>query len=189
MNILEPHPADFTNADLALGLSREPRWNGQTAGDFPFSVGQHSILVLHIMRQKLKVSNKTALLYGLLHDAEEGLGIKDTISGLKYVLGEAYIEIALSIREAVHLAYGLTWPADEKTTRIIKKADHISAATEAVYLMNFDIADYRTRVSRRVFPLPPIEPWRNLLTPWPPVLVANTFLNELQQLTSEPQRK
>jgi hypothetical protein len=138
------------------------------------------------LKYKLRVSDKTIVLQGLLHDSEEGLGVKDTISGFKYVLGPAYIEIGLAIRETIFFAFGLPWPPSEKVTRLIKKADHISAATEAIHLMNFKLDDYRKRVNRRVFPLVLNDEWRELLTPWPPKVVEERFLEELWKLSAKP---
>jgi hypothetical protein len=183
-NLLEPSPADFEHSDLALGLSREARWGGQTSGEYAYSVAQHSILVLHILRNKYKIANKRLLLYGLLHDAEEGLGIKDAITGLKYVFGPAYMEVSKGIREAIHVRFQLEWPAPPDWMKTIKRADHAAGATEAVWLMNFNISDYRKRIKRDVHALPFESPWDELIQPWPPQKAGHIFLEELRELLS-----
>ena len=45
LDLLEPSPLDVEIDDIAHGLARVARWNGQTKGDHGFSVAQHSVLV------------------------------------------------------------------------------------------------------------------------------------------------
>ena len=48
LDLLDPSPFDIEIEDIAHGLSRVSRWNGQTLGEHSFSVAQHSVLVLDI---------------------------------------------------------------------------------------------------------------------------------------------
>ena len=182
-SILEPNPADFTDNDLALGLSREVRWSGQTAGDFGYSVAQHSLLVVEIIKTLPIGRAEDILLYGLLHDSEEGLGAKDTITGLKQVIGSRYIEISLSIREAIHQKYQLPYPPPDRIAKTIKKADLVAGATEAVHLMGFTVSEYHQRIGKQPRPIEHDAIVRDLLAPWPPKLAQRRYIEKLHELT------
>jgi uncharacterized protein len=182
-NLLEPDPETFTDEDLALGLSREHRWNGQTLGEFGYSVAQHSIAMVVLLRSRLRTKNELALLYALLHDAEEGLGIKDTITGLKIVLGATYIEIANSISEAIHIKYGLSYPPPSAFLRAIKKADAVLGMTEAIHLMNFTEDSYRKRIQNsKLRPVRDGTFIKEYIIPWRPREAEMRFLEVLNEL-------
>ena len=185
-NLLEPDPKIIKTKDLALGLSRENRWNGQTIGEYGYSVAQHSVAMVQLLQLKLKSENPTLLKYALLHDAEEGLGIKDTITGLKIVLGETYLEIANGISEAIHLRFSLRHPVPSEFKKPIKKADEILGMTEAIHLMNFTPDQYRKRV--RNHQLQPIEEEQFIeeyIFPWPPKRAQERFESEVNRLWGE----
>src|SRR5688572_33225131 len=91
LDILDPSPLDVELSDIAHGLARVARWNGQTQGDYPFSVAQHSVLVLEIFRALNPGADARALLYALLHDAPEYV-VGDLISPFKTVMEGNYKE-------------------------------------------------------------------------------------------------
>lgn len=182
-NLLEPDPNSIYPSDLALGLSRECRWNGQTRGEFGYSVAQHSVAMVRLLQKSSKKPSNLLLHYALLHDAEEGLGIKDMITGLKIVLGETYLEIANSISEAIHIRFGLPYPVPEKIQKSIKQADAILGMTEALHLMGFTAEEYRRRIKS-----PSLKPVSDdtfvdeFLTPWSPTVAKEIFLEELSRI-------
>ena len=51
LDLLEPSPLDIEIADIAHGLARVARWNGQTKGPHAFSVAQHSVLVERLVSE------------------------------------------------------------------------------------------------------------------------------------------
>jgi len=182
-NLLEPDPNTICPSDLALGLSRECRWNGQTRGDFGYSVAQHSVAMLKLLQKELARPNDFLLRYALLHDAEEGLGVKDTITGLKIVLGETYLEIANSISEAIHIRFSLPYPVPQKIQRKIKQADAVLGMTEAIHLMGFTSDEYRLRVkSPKLQPVEDVEFIEDYITPWSPMVARDRFLAELEEI-------
>ena len=86
LDILDPSPLDVELSDIAHGLARVARWNGQTQGDYPFSVAQHSVLVLEIFRALNPESTVADQLYAVLHDAPEYV-MGDIISPFKAAMG------------------------------------------------------------------------------------------------------
>ncbi|MCL4170186.1 UNVERIFIED_CONTAM: hypothetical protein GTU68_031674, partial [Idotea baltica] len=122
--------------DIAHGLARVARWNGQTTGPHAYSVAQHSVLVEHICSQLQDRLTPTQRLTALLHDAPEYV-VGDMISPFKALLGESYKEIESRLQEAIHIRFGLQPITPGRLKRIIKKADHISAWFEATQLAGF----------------------------------------------------
>src|SRR5437763_2597782 len=116
LDLLNPTPFDWDDADLALGLARTYRWGGHSAWPLPLSVAQHSISVM-LLRRALASSPQTPLaplteLRELLHDAEEGLLGFDAVSPLKPFLGEGFAALTRRLEHAVFLRYGLpAWTA------------------------------------------------------------------------------
>jgi uncharacterized protein len=136
LDLLDPTPVDIEIEDIAHGLAFVARWNGQTRGDWPYSVAEHSLLVEAIFsRQNPGVSAKWKLA-ALLHDAPEYV-IGDMISPVKAAVGPAYGLLDERLTAAVHLRFGLpaTLPAAIKSQ--IKAADHVSAWMEAVNIAGF----------------------------------------------------
>ena len=136
LDLLDPSPLDVELEDIAHGLARVARWNGQTFGEHAFSVAQHSLLVeqvAEIVSPGLRADEK---LYALMHDAPEYV-IGDMISPFKGVIGEAYKDVEARLEAAIFRRMGL--PAKMPTTlkKIIKKADTIVAYFEAVHLAGF----------------------------------------------------
>ena len=135
LDLLDPAPLDIEIEDIAHGLAFVARWNGQTRGDWPYSVAEHSLLVEQIFT---RVNDQPAKwrLAALLHDAPEYV-IGDMISPVKSAVGPAYGELDLRLAAAIHIRFGLpaTLPASIK--RSIKAADKVSAWLEAVQIAGF----------------------------------------------------
>lgn len=188
LDLLSPTPFDWTDEDLAIGLSRTFRWGGHSAWPEPLSVAQHSLTVLEMRRARARsgLAPRHAL-RELLHDADEGLINFDCIAPLKPFLGPAFAELAARLGAVIAQRYGLpAWTAEEK--RAHKAADIAAAAAEAVHVVGWTAAEVAETLGIRakVQAADPLaaryggEPWR----PWPPPLAAERFLAELASLQS-----
>jgi uncharacterized protein len=136
LNLLDPSPLDIEVEDIAHGLARVARWNGQTVGDHAYSVAQHSLLVERIILLRHPDAPPFLRLAGLLHDAPEYV-IGDMISPFKAVLGGDYRAVEARLLAAVHLRFGLPPRLPEATLSRIKRADQVAAYYEAVRLAGF----------------------------------------------------
>lgn len=136
LDLLDPSPLDIEIEDIAHGLARVARWNGQTRGAHSFSVAQHCLLVEAIASHLNPDWSDAWRLMALLHDAPEYV-IGDMISPFKVVMGDAYKSVELRLLAAIHLRFGLpaTTPAPQK--RKTKEADTIAAFFEATQLAGF----------------------------------------------------
>ncbi|OCJ18175.1 hydrolase [Rhizobium sp. AC44/96] len=139
LDLLDPSPLDVEVGDIAHGLARVARWNGQTSGDHAFSVAQHSLVVEYIFRQ-LGEATPDQCLMALLHDAPEYV-IGDMISPFKSVVGGGYKVVEKRLEAAVHLRFGLPPHASRELKDKIKKADTIAAYFEATELAGFSAAE------------------------------------------------
>ncbi|WP_189435342.1 YfbR-like 5'-deoxynucleotidase [Pseudovibrio japonicus] len=136
LNLLDPSPLDVELSDIAHGLARVARWNGQTIGDHAFSVAQHCVLVEEIalmLKPDLDVQWRMAI---LLHDAPEYV-IGDMISPFKNVMGGTYKAVEERLHHAIHRAFDLPADLPVSITKLAKKADIISAYLEATHLAGF----------------------------------------------------
>ncbi len=147
LDLLDPTPLDIEITDIAHGLAFVARWNGQTRGDWPYSVAEHSLLVEDILGRLHPGIETRWRLAALLHDAPEYV-IGDMISPVKAALGAEYGRMDERLAAAIHQRFGLpqVLPAAIKTK--IKMADRISARLEAV-----QIAGFTEPEARRLFPL------------------------------------
>ncbi len=136
LDLLDPTPMDIEIEDIAHGLAFVARWNGQTNGDYPYSVAEHSLLVEALFSAANPGVAARWQLAALLHDAPEYV-IGDMISPVKAAVGPEYKALDDRLAAAVHLRFGL--PASIPTTikRQIKKADKISAWLEATQIAGF----------------------------------------------------
>jgi len=167
LDLLDPSPLDVEISDIAHGLARVARWNGQTAGDHAFSVAQHSLMVEDIFRRSYKCSADDCLL-ALLHDAPEYV-IGDMISPFKAVVGGGYKSVEKRLESAIHLRFGLPPHCSKELKDRIKKADHVAAYFEATVLAGFSVEEARkffgqprgiTRETLLIDPLPAVEAQR-----------------------------
>jgi len=136
LDLLDPSPFDIEIEDIAHGLARVARWNGQTMGDHAFSVAEHSVLVLRLVDILYPGLDIRWRMAALLHDSSEYV-IGDMISPFKAALGVDYREFEDRIEAAVHLRYGLPPHISKEVKRKIKRADHISAYLEATQIAGF----------------------------------------------------
>ncbi|WP_269931543.1 HD family hydrolase [Aminobacter sp. HY435] len=140
LDLLDPSPLDVEIADIAHGLARVARWNGQTFGDHAFSVAQHSLLVEAIFRRIVPAASPEAQLATLLHDAPEYV-IGDMISPFKSVVGGGYKSCEERLQNAIHLRFSLPAAIAQGLKKDIKRADQIAAYFEATELAGFSVAE------------------------------------------------
>ena len=164
LDLLDPSPLDVELSDIAHGLARVARWNGQTEGAHIFSVAQHTLLVEQVLRARIPRLERRWRLAALLHDAPEYV-IGDMISPFKAVIGDSYKAVEQRLLAAIHLRFGLPPQLPAAITEHIKDADRAAAYLEATRLAGFAAAE-----ARRFFGKPPVYVAtleRDYLTPWP----------------------
>lgn len=137
LNLLDPSPLDIEIEDIAHGLARVARWNGQTSGPLPFNVAQHSIIVEELCQSIKPDWPAKWRLAALLHDGPEFV-IGDMISPFKAALGPEYKMIESGLQQAIHIRFGLPAELPEAVEKLIKKADRASAFFEATQIAGFD---------------------------------------------------
>jgi 5'-deoxynucleotidase YfbR-like HD superfamily hydrolase len=181
LDLLDPSPLDIEIADIAHGLARVARWNGQTEGAHIYSVAQHSLLVETLAHQSGRLDRKRRLAV-LLHDAPEYV-IGDMITPFKAVIGDTYKVVETRILAAVHIRFGLpvTLPAD--LTAAIKTADRAAAYLEATRLAGFSAAEAARFFGRAPKYSAGIE--RKYLTPWPADVAEARYIERFTKLTRE----
>jgi len=136
LDLLDPSPLDIEITDIAHGLARVARWNGQTRGQHAYSVAQHSLLVEQIFTRLTPDASAETLLLVLLHDAPEYV-IGDMISPFKAVMGGQYERIEARLQHAIHLRFSLPLTLSRQLRQRIKQADRIAAYYEATRLAGF----------------------------------------------------
>jgi uncharacterized protein len=142
LDLLNPSPLDVEIEDIAHGLARVARWNGQTVGDHAFSVAQHSLLVETILSGLKPRATRRWRLAALLHDAPEYV-IGDLISPFKAALSLDYKDLEKRLLGAIHLRFCLPAELPEEMTQLIKRADKIAAYYEATRLAGFSVPEGR----------------------------------------------
>lgn len=140
LDLLNPSPLDIEIEDIARGISRVARWNGQTSGDHPLSVAQHSVIVAELLKYYNKNIEIKWQLAALLHDAAEYI-ISDMITPLKLFLGEEYIHLEEKIQSAINIRFSLPGEIPKKIYKLIKICDRQTAFIEAVQLAGFTPKD------------------------------------------------
>ena len=173
LDLLDPSPLDVELADIAHGLARVARWNGQTDGAHIFSVAQHTLLVDVVARARWPSLDRKARLEILLHDAPEYV-IGDMISPFKAVIGGAYKLVEARLLAAIHLRFGLPVKRTEEIERMIKTADRGAAYLEATHLAGFAEAEAKRLFGRD--PGLPEPTVRDYLTPWTAARAEKQFL-------------
>lgn len=179
LDLLDPSPLDIEISDIAHGLSRIARWNGQTSGDHAFSVAQHSLLVEQVFSAAHPDAMGTARLAALLHDAPEYV-IGDMISPFKAVVGGGYKLVESRLQEAIHRRFGLPPILPAKVREAIKRADQVAAYFEATALAGFSAAE-----ANKFFGRPRgHDPARYALEPLPIAQVEGIFLARFGDLAA-----
>jgi 5'-deoxynucleotidase YfbR-like HD superfamily hydrolase len=136
LDLLDPSPMDIEIEDIAHGLARVARWNGQTLGEHPMSVAQHSVVVEEIVAHVTPAIDARWRLAALLHDAAEYV-IGDMISPFKAALGLDYEAFEDRLASAIHIRFGLPAQIPKDIKRLIKAADRACAYFEATQLAGF----------------------------------------------------
>jgi len=178
LDLLDPSPLDVEIEDIAHGLARVARWNGQTKGEHAFSVAQHCVLVERITAELKPGLTKETRLMALLHDAPEYV-IGDLISPFKVAIGIDYKVLERKLQSAIHLRFGLPAAMPDTLTKLFKKADLIAAYFEATQLAGFEEA-----VARRLFVVPPASVRTPRLVPLSTAEAQAQFLERFRRLTN-----
>ena len=176
LDILNPSPLDIEIEDIAHGLARVSRWNGQTRGKHSFSVAQHSILVERLVRMNAPKLDQKWYLAALLHDAPEYV-IGDMITPFKHALDGMYREIEAGLDRAVHIRFGLPPQIPDAVKRTIKRADRMAAWLEATQLAGFSQQE-----AIKIFIKPAGTPANIRLKPQSPDDAAASFLRRFSIL-------
>jgi uncharacterized protein len=179
LDLMDPSPLDIEIADIAHGLARVARWNGQTRGAHIFSVAQHTLLVETVMRTQTPRIDVRLRLAALLHDAPEYV-IGDMISPFKAVLGGDYKVVEKRLLGAIHVRFGLPAVLADEITQRIKEADRGAAYLEATELAGFAEAE-----AKRLFGRDPGLPdtiRQDYLTPWSAAKAEKRFLARFKAL-------
>ncbi|WBU52892.1 HD family hydrolase [Paracoccus sp. SCSIO 75233] len=180
LDLLDPTPFDIEIEDIAHGLAFVARWNGQTRGDWPYSVAEHSLLVEQAFTRMSPGIDVQWQLAALLHDAPEYV-LGDMISPVKGALGREYGEMDERVAEAVHRRFGLPAKLPAKIKRQIKRADQVSAWLEAI-----EIAGFSEKEARGIFKRPNPEHCEGLtIMLRPPAEARAAYLARFNELISD----
>ena len=181
LDLIDPSPVDIEIGDIAHGLARVARWNGQTKGPEIFSVAQHSLLVEALFAESQPAQSGKARLAALLHDAPEYV-IGDMISPFKAAIGGDYRLIEARLSRAIHIRFGLPAEPPDDLVRQIKAADRASAYVEATTLAGFSIAE-----GLKLFGGSPlgVGDFAAYLEPMRPAVVEARFLGRFAELDAE----
>jgi 5'-deoxynucleotidase YfbR-like HD superfamily hydrolase len=178
LDLLDPSPLDVEIEDIAHGLARVARWNGQTKGEHAFSVAQHCVLVERIASDLNPGLTRAARLTALLHDAPEYV-IGDLISPFKVAIGIDYKALELKLQAAIHLRFGLPADLAPALKVLFKKADLIAAYFEATQLAGFELP-----VARKLFVVPPAAMRIPRLVPLATAEAQALFLARFKRLST-----
>ncbi len=177
LDLLDPSPLDVEIEDIAQGLSRVARWNGQTTGRWAYSVAQHSLLVEGLVGRFRPKAPKAWCLFALLHDAPEYV-IGDLITPFKAAVGLDYKALEARLQAAINLRFGLPARPPKSATALIKRADRAAAYLEATQLAGFSSVE-----GHRFFGRPRgLDDLR--LDAWPPTDAKDRFLSRFTELTT-----
>lgn len=180
LDLLDPTPVDIEIEDIAHGLAFVARWNGQTKGDFAYSVAEHSLLVEELFSRMYPKAPIKWRLAALLHDAPEYV-IGDMISPVKAAIGPDYEELDDRLMSAIHIRFGLPAALPKTIKAQIKRADKVSAYMEAT-----QIAGFSHEESAKFFGKPKPEITAGLeISLRPPVEVRNDFTKRHADLMSQ----
>lgn len=175
LDLLDPSPLDVEIEDIARGLARVARWNGQTSGDHAFSVAEHSVIVESLFFQLNPKASRKDRLTALLHDAAEYV-IGDMISPFKTALGLDYKTFEARLEEAIHLRFGLPPEMSPRLKKKIKACDIYCAWFEAV-----QIAGFTKNEANKYFIAPP-DGLKLILAPKPVIAAEQLFLRRFTEL-------
>jgi 5'-deoxynucleotidase YfbR-like HD superfamily hydrolase len=176
LDLLDPSPMDIEIDDIAHGLARVARWNGQTVGEHGFSVAQHSLVVEEIAAHLQPGLDARWRLAALLHDAAEYV-IGDMISPFKAALGVSYKDFEHRLEHAIHIRFGLPPKAPPHIVKLIKSADRACAFYEAIQLAGFSPAE-----ALQLFGPPP-QGYLLTIDPLPPAQAQARYVERFNLLS------
>jgi uncharacterized protein len=179
LDLLDPSPLDIEIEDIAHGLARVARWNGQTSGPHIFSVAQHCMLVDALARGRAPGLDRSRRLAILLHDAPEYV-IGDMISPFKAIIGGDYKAIERRLLTAIHRRFGLPANSTAELEALIKAADRAAAYLEATRLAGFDAKEARRFFGREPSISSAME--REYLKPWPAETAEKRYIERFNKL-------
>ena len=177
LEILNPSPLDIEIEDIAHGLSFLARWNGQTIGDYPFSVAQHSLLVENIFSSQFPKMDNQSKLFALLHDSAEYV-ISDMISPLKAQLGMTYETLDENLTMAICIRFNIPTTKIKIIKKQVKLADKMAAWLEAIQLAGFSKKEADILFGKQVN----VEGFEKYLSPTTPFIVRKKFVNRFNEL-------
>ena len=177
LEILNPSPLDIEIEDIAHGLSFLARWNGQTIGDYPFSVAQHSLLVENIFSSQFPKMDNESKLFALLHDSAEYV-ISDMISPLKTHLGMTYETLDEKLTVAICIRFNISTTKIKIIKKKVKLADKMAAWLEAIQLAGFSKKEANKLFGKQVS----VEGFESYLSPATPFFVRKKFVNRFNEL-------
>jgi uncharacterized protein len=183
LDLLDPDPADITIEDIARGLARLARWNGQTAGDHAFSVAQHALVVEDIVAALEPRWPASWRLAALLHDAPEFV-IGDLISPFKAAIGLDYKAFERRLLGAIHACFGIADDLPASVAARIKDADRISAYFEATVLAGFSVPEGELYFGRPEALPDGLAQALGRLDPWPTYEAEDRFILRFQALST-----
>jgi uncharacterized protein len=181
LDLLDPSPLDIEVEDIAHGLARVARWNGQTEGAHIYSVAQHSLLVETIARQRARL-DKRGRRAALLHDAPEYV-IGDMISPFKAVIGDAYKAVEARLLAAIHVRFGLQPVLPGELLALIKASDRAAAYLEATRLAGFSAEEAGRFFGKAPRLTSAIA--RDYLAPWPAEIAQARYLERFTRLADD----
>jgi 5'-deoxynucleotidase YfbR-like HD superfamily hydrolase len=177
LQILDPSPLDIEIEDIAHGLSFLARWNGQTTGEHPFSVAQHSLLVEEIFSKQFPKMDNQSKLFALLHDSAEYV-ISDMISPLKTHLGMTYETLDEKLTMAICIRFNIPTTKIKIIKKQVKLADKMAAWLEAIQLAGFSKKEADILFGKQVS----TEGFESYLSPATPFFVRKKFVNRFNEL-------
>jgi 5'-deoxynucleotidase YfbR-like HD superfamily hydrolase len=184
LDILDPSPLDVELSDIAHGLARVARWNGQTQGDYPFSVAQHSVLVVELLKAAEPSTDSRSALMALLHDAPEYV-MGDIISPFKAAMGGNYKDVEGRLLSAIYLRFALPAIPPAPLAKAIKKADREAAYFEAVNLAGFEPVEARKYFGTPGLPQFDLEQFDRLIRPWPTREAHDRFVGAFDSFAAD----
>jgi hypothetical protein len=179
LDLLDPSPLDVEIEDIAHGLARVARWNGQTTGASIFSVAQHTLLVDEVARRRFGEPDQRLALAIMLHDAPEYV-IGDMISPFKAVIGDAYKAVEKRLLVAIHRRFGLAPDLPAEIVKLVKAADRGAAFLEATHLAGFAAAEARRFFGAR--PNLPTAIEHDYMVPWPAPEAEGRYLERFSRI-------
>jgi uncharacterized protein len=179
LDLLDPSPLDIEIEDIAHGLARVARWNGQTVGANIFSVAQHTLLVDEVARRRFGEPDQRLALALMLHDAPEYV-IGDMISPFKAVIGDAYKAVEKRLLVAIHRRFGLAPDLPADVVKMVKVADRGAAFLEATHLAGFSAAEARRFFGTRPTLPPALE--HDFVSPWPAPEAEQRYLDRFAKI-------